>query len=225
MLHIYFYLCLSEVWADWKECCIVGENIEFLYSRECHQVKFITFTDNWWGQACNIVDQLQALYNGDSNDFWQNFQFIICKKNPCCIRQYIIGTHALCQIWGFDAIYTSGMTVNKHQVHWISYRNIMGYFEQGVSYELSIRHISTISINFYSFHWRQGTGKSTNVYKFHGGGRGQETWVFFRAQALHQPRRTWHAGSGAGCVMYTLEGMKQSRWKPWTSVKNSQRTS
>ena len=46
-------------------------------------------------------------------------------------------------------------------------------------------------------------------------------------QALHQPRHTrhsLHAGSGAGYVMYTLEGTKQSGWKPWTSVRNSQRT-
>ena len=38
-------------------------------------------------------------------------------------------------------------------------------------------------------------------------------------------RHSLHAGSGAGCAMYTLEGTKQSRSKPWTLMRNSQRTS
>ena len=49
-----------------------------------------------------------------------------------------------------------------------------------------------------------------------------------QAQALHQPRHTrhsLHAGSGAGCVMYTLEGTKQSRSKPLTLMRKSQCTS
>ena len=54
------------------------------------------------------------------------------------------------------------------------------------------------------------------------------TWLYtlVRAQALHQPRHTrhsLHSVSGAGCVMYTLEGTKSTR-KPWTWVRNSQRT-
>ena len=57
--------------------------------------------------------------------------------------------------------------------------------------------------------------------------RGYQTYSP-RPQALNQPRHprhSLHAGIRAGYVMYTLEGTKQSSSKPWTSVRNSHRTS
>ena len=47
----------------------------------------------------------------------------------------------------------------------------------------------------------------------------------YTSQDTGDTRHSLHAGSGAGCVMYTLEGTKQSRSKPWTWMRYSQCTS
>ena len=48
-----------------------------------------------------------------------------------------------------------------------------------------------------------------------------------RSQALHRPSHTWHshhAGSGIGCVMYTLEGVKRSSGPAGNFARNGRRT-
>ena len=62
-------------------------------------------------------------------------------------------------------------------------------------------------------------------------------WTFFQnigfnmvpldPQALHRPSHTWHshhAGSGVGCVMYTLEGRKRSSGPAGNFARNDRRT-
>ena len=48
-----------------------------------------------------------------------------------------------------------------------------------------------------------------------------------RSQALHRPshtRHSHHAGSGVGCVMYTLEGTKRSSGPAGNLARNGRRT-
>ena len=47
------------------------------------------------------------------------------------------------------------------------------------------------------------------------------------SQALHRPshtRHSHHAGSGVGCVMYTLEGTKRSSGPAGNFARNGRRT-
>ena len=49
----------------------------------------------------------------------------------------------------------------------------------------------------------------------------------FKPQALHRPshtRHSHHAGSGVGCVMYTLEGTKRSSGPAGNLARNGRRT-